>query len=69
MVVDVYDPWADPAEVKHEYGIKTIIEYPEDIALNQVEGGYAAIILAVAYNEFMQIDLQSIKIRDVLFMT
>lgn len=49
--VDVYDPWADPAEVKHEYGIKTITEYPEG-------NGYAAIILAVAHNEFQGINLQ-----------
>jgi UDP-N-acetyl-D-galactosamine dehydrogenase len=52
--VDVYDPWADPAEVKHEYGIKTITEYPEG-------NGYAAIILAVAHNEFMNINLQEHK--------
>jgi UDP-N-acetyl-D-galactosamine dehydrogenase len=48
--VDVYDPWANPSEVKHEYGIRTITEYPEG-------NGYEAIILADAYNEFMKIDL------------
>ncbi len=52
--VDVYDPWANPAEVKHEYGIKTITEYPE-------ENGYKSIILAVAHNEFMKIDLKMHK--------
>lgn len=54
MEVDVYDPWADPSEVKHEYGIKTITEYPEG-------NGYEAIILAVAHNEFMKINLQEHK--------
>jgi len=54
MEVDVYDPWADPAEVKHEYGIKTITEYPE-------ENGYGAIILAVAHQKFMQINLKEHK--------
>ncbi|HAQ17670.1 MAG TPA: nucleotide sugar dehydrogenase [Prolixibacteraceae bacterium] len=49
--VDVYDPWADPDEVKHEYGIKTITEYPTG-------NNYGAIILAVAHNEFLTIDLQ-----------
>ena len=49
--VDVYDPWADPDEVKHEYGIHTITEYPEG-------NGYKAIILAVAHKEFMKINLQ-----------
>lgn len=52
--VDVYDPWAKPAEVKHEYGIKTITEYPEG-------NGYAAIILAVAHNEFININLEKHK--------
>lgn len=49
--VDVYDPWADPAEVKHEYGISSISKYPEG-------NGYSAIILAVAHHEFKQINLQ-----------
>lgn len=47
MDVDVYDPWADAAEVEHEYGIHI------------VNGGrtpnledYSAVILAVAHKEF-----------------
>lgn len=47
MDVDVYDPWADGAEVEHEYGIHI------------VNGGrtpnledYSAVILAVAHKEF-----------------
>ena len=48
--VDVYDPWANPEEVKHEYGINSITEYPKD-------NGYRAIILAVAHKEFLTIDL------------
>jgi len=35
--VDVYDTWADPAEVKHEYEISILSEYPEG-------NGYSAII-------------------------
>ena len=49
--VDVYDPWANPTEVMHEYGIKILTEYPSN-------NGYDAIILAVAHNEFMQIKLE-----------
>lgn len=49
--VKVYDPWAKPEEVMHEYGIKTINEYPEG-------NGYEAIILAVAHSEFLNIDFQ-----------
>jgi len=54
MDIDIYDPWANPMEVKHEYGIDTISEYP---------GGnvYSAIILAVAHNEFLQINFQEHK--------
>ena len=48
--VDIYDPWANPEEVEHEFGIKTINEYPEG-------NGYSAIILAVAHKEFLDIDL------------
>ena len=52
--VDVYDPLADPAEVKHEYNIKTLSKYPDN-------NGYSAIILAVAHDEFMTINLQEHK--------
>lgn len=54
MEVDVYDPWADPEKVKHEYGIESLTKYPE-------HNGYSAIVLAVAHNEFMQINLQKHK--------
>ncbi len=52
--VDVYDPWANPAEVKHEYGID-LIENPDKNA------PYDAIILAVAHREFAQIDYAKLK--------
>src|SRR5690606_14037551 len=42
--VDVYDPWADPAEARHEYGIE-LVERPEP-------GHYDAIVIAVAHREF-----------------
>ena len=54
MEVDVYDPWASPEEVQHEYGIKIITEYPEG-------NGYGAIILAVAHNEFLQLNFEAHK--------
>jgi UDP-N-acetyl-D-galactosamine dehydrogenase len=43
MHVDVYDPWADPAEVQHEYGI-TLAE--------PAGQGYHAVVLAVAHEQF-----------------
>lgn len=50
--VDVFDPWADPSEVKNEYDID-IIERPEP---NQQ---YDGLILAVSHNEFNTIDVTS----------
>jgi UDP-N-acetyl-D-glucosamine/UDP-N-acetyl-D-galactosamine dehydrogenase len=47
MEVCVYDPWADPAEVRHEYGID-IINGGDKPVLSD----YSAIILAVAHKEF-----------------
>jgi UDP-N-acetyl-D-galactosamine dehydrogenase len=41
--VDVYDPWADPDETRHEYGFATI-DAPE-------HGAYDAIVIAVAHDE------------------
>jgi len=43
--IDVYDPWVDPVEARHEYGI-TLAEAPE-------QGAYDAIILAVPHKQFV----------------
>lgn len=51
IAVDVYDPWAKPEEVKHEYGIASTTQEPE---LAQ----YSAVILAVAHDEFKSIDFE-----------
>lgn len=47
MNVDVYDPWANIVEVKHEYGI-SIFSGNKSPVLDD----YSAIILAVAHEEF-----------------
>jgi UDP-N-acetyl-D-galactosamine dehydrogenase len=52
IVTDVYDPWADAAEVKHEYGLD-MVEKPE--------GKYDAIVLAVSHKEFLEMDLVGMK--------
>lgn len=52
--VDIMDPWADKAEVKHEYGL--------DISNELIAGKkYDAIILAVSHNEFATLDFSAIK--------
>lgn len=61
--VDIYDPWADAAEVEHEYNIKI---------MNKLQEGklYSGIIVAVAHAEFLKIDYQTIKAKDgVIFDT
>ncbi|WP_281350689.1 nucleotide sugar dehydrogenase [Phnomibacter ginsenosidimutans] len=49
----VYDPWADPAEVQHEYGIAVMNTLPQ--------GPFNAIILAVAHAEFAGLNLDVLK--------
>ncbi len=46
--VDVYDPWADANEVRHEYGVETTKELVKK---------YSAIVLCVAHNEFKSLHL------------
>ena len=53
MDVDVYDPWADAAEVRHEYGID-ILSGSQAPDLSD----YAAVILAVAHQEFKTLSIQ-----------
>jgi UDP-N-acetyl-D-galactosamine dehydrogenase len=53
MDVCVYDPWADAAEVKHEYGIDVI---NGDSKPNLSD--YSAIILAVGHQEFKSWDIR-----------
>ncbi len=51
--VDVYDPWADKAVVRHEYGIDILSDPPP-------AGQYDGIVLAVAHNEFRDMPPESI---------
>lgn len=53
MVVDVHDPWADPAEARSEYGIG-LIPCPEP-------GAYDAIVLAVAHTAFSSMGVSTIR--------
>ena len=72
--VCVYDPWANPEEVYHEYGIKPLNN------INDVQNGelnnapcektkqqnnektrYDAIVLGVAHDKFMDLDFDSLK--------
>ncbi len=57
--VTVYDPWANPEEVMHEYGLTCHAEL--DSASNSLPIKYDAIILAVAHNEFQVLDFEALK--------
>ena len=60
--VDIYDPWADPEEVKIDYTINLLPDLKDR--------KYEAVIVAVAHNEFLQIDFQSLKANNtVIFDT
>lgn len=52
LSVDVYDPWASPHSVKHEYGIDLI---------TTIDQTYDAIILAVAHDQFLTLDIAALK--------
>lgn len=50
--ITIYDPWANPEEVKHEYGLDTTKELPQ--------GKFDAVVLAVAHKEFISLDIESL---------
>lgn len=49
--VDIYDPWADPVDVKKEYDLDSYSK------LEDLPGNYNAVVLAVAHKEFLALDL------------
>ena len=53
MAVDVYDPWANPIEVKEEYDI--------DILKSIDNLKFDAIVHAVAHKEFESVNIQMLK--------
>ncbi len=57
--VDIYDPWADPEEIAHEYQLKSINDIKKLDA-----AGYDAIVLVVSHREFATFDLASFKKED-----
>jgi UDP-N-acetyl-D-glucosamine/UDP-N-acetyl-D-galactosamine dehydrogenase len=54
LEVDVFDPWASSTEVRKEYDIEILNDYPKN-------NNYGAIILAVAHDEFQNIDISKHK--------
>lgn len=58
--VTIYDPWASPVAVNHEYQLETTTELPQHT--------FDAIVLGVAHNEFATMDLAALKkSKSILF--
>jgi UDP-N-acetyl-D-galactosamine dehydrogenase len=53
ITCDIYDPWINPAEARHEYGIE-VIDQPRAAA-------YDAVILAVAHRQFRDLGVARIR--------
>ncbi|MFL6601391.1 MAG: Vi polysaccharide biosynthesis UDP-N-acetylglucosamine C-6 dehydrogenase TviB [Steroidobacteraceae bacterium] len=51
--VDVYDPWADAAECKHEYGLRPI--------RTLVAGRYDVAVVSVAHREFRELGASGVR--------
>lgn len=50
--ITVYDPWANAADVKREYGV--------EVVNTLTESGFDAVILAVAHKEFLNLDVRAL---------
>ena len=70
--VSIYDPWANPTEVKHEYNLDCLTALPNHHPNSSIGGAdsfetsqsahrYDAIILGVAHQEFRNLDLEALK--------
>jgi len=60
MKISIYDPWANPSEVKHEYNLITTNELPSQ--------KFDAVVLGVSHNEFAAIDFNAVlKTQSVLY--
>jgi len=57
--IEVYDPWVNPQEVKHEYNIEVLNSFSKV--------NYAAVILAVAHKEFLDLDIRSFAPNGVIY--
>lgn len=57
--ITVFDPWANPEKVKHEYGIEIA-----NTKLESLKGKFNAVILGVAHNQFRNLDIRSFLTKE-----
>jgi UDP-N-acetyl-D-galactosamine dehydrogenase len=76
--VDVYDPWANPEEVMHEYGVTVVNKLPtvesrvesrelRDSLSSPLNFIYSAAVLAVAHKEFFNHNIRDLVGNGVVF--
>lgn len=53
IAITIYDPWVNPEEVLHEYGLQTLTQFPNET--------FDAVVLGVAHSEFLTSDLKSLQ--------
>ena len=60
MNLTIFDPWVNPVEVQEVYQLKTVQKRPADT--------FDAIVLAVAHNEFINLNLKPLlKTKSVVY--
>jgi UDP-N-acetyl-D-glucosamine/UDP-N-acetyl-D-galactosamine dehydrogenase len=57
--VDIYDPWANPKEVEHEYKLTCHSELVS-------ESKYDAVVLGVSHKEFLELDIDQLKNKNAV---
>ena len=57
--VTIFDPWANPQEVMHEYSVVSHNEIPK--------GKFESVILAVSHREFLNMDLKNLLNENAVF--
>jgi UDP-N-acetyl-D-galactosamine dehydrogenase len=79
--VDVYDPWANPEEVMHEYGVTVVnisptaesrvvsLELRDSLPTphSPLNFKYSAAVLAVAHKEFSNLNIRDLVGNGVVF--
>jgi UDP-N-acetyl-D-galactosamine dehydrogenase len=53
LEVHIHDPWVDPAEARHEYGL--------DLTSEPAAGAYDAVVLAVAHRQFLDLGATGVR--------
>jgi UDP-N-acetyl-D-galactosamine dehydrogenase len=53
LLVDIFDPWANATEVRHEYNLE-LVQSPSPV-------DYDAVVLGVAHEEFINLDFNQFK--------